>query len=460
MRPPRAKEGDILHYLPNHTNEKEMLERMGLKTIDDLFQDIPEHLRVRELDLPPPMSELEVIREADSLMNASKGGGDMLMFLGGGLYDHFTPTIVDNVISRSELYTSYTPYQPEMSQGILQALFEYQSLMADLVQMDAVNTSMYDLPTAIGEAILMANRINHRNVFLIPELITKDKECVIRNYLLGTKMELRKVPFKEGVMDLDALKDMLGPEVSGVYIENPNMLGLFDPGASKVRSLLDPKIVYVVGVNPTSLSIARPPGSYGADIVVGEAQPLGIHLSYGGPTTGIFATTMQHVRKMPGRIIGASKDELGRRAFCMTLSTREQHIRRDRATSNICTNEALTSIMAAAYLASMGKNGFRSLGIQLASRGKHLAERINELEGFTAPAYKGHFFNEFAVRTDVDVCALLSECERRGILAGINVSSEVPSLKDIFTVSTTEMHTSKDYDKLIEGLKAAREVVQ
>ena len=437
-----------------------MLAKMGLGSIDDLFQDIPEHLRVKELDLPPPMSEVEVLREADSLMKASRGGGDMLMFLGGGFYDHFIPTIVDNVVSRSELYTSYTPYQPEMSQGILQALFEYQSLMADLVQMDAVNTSMYDLPTAIGEAILMANRINHRNVFLIPELITKDKECVIRNYILGSKMELRKVPFKNGMIDLVALKEMLGPDVSGLYLENPNMLGLYDTGATEIRSILDPKMVYVVGVNPTTLSIAKPPGTYGADIVVGEAQPLGIHLSYGGPSTGIFATTMQHVRKMPGRIIGASKDELGRRAFCMTLSTREQHIRRDRATSNICTNEALTSIMAAAYLASLGKNGFRSLGIQLASRGKHLAERINELEGFTAPAFKGHFFNEFPVKVDVDVCSLLAECEKRGVLAGINVSAEVGSLKNIFTVATTEMHTSKDYDRLLESLKSVREVVQ
>ncbi len=437
-----------------------MLAKMGLNSIDDLFQDIPEHLRVKELDLPPPMSEVEVLREADSLMKASKGGGDMLMFLGGGFYDHFVPTIVDNVVSRSELYTSYTPYQPEMSQGILQALFEYQSLISDLVQMEAVNTSMYDLPTAIGESILMSNRINHRNVFLIPELITKDKECVIRNYILGSKIELRKVPFKKGAMDLEALKGMLGPEVSGVYLENPNMLGMFDPGATKVRGTLDPKMVYVVGVNPTTLGIAKPPGAYGADIVVGEAQPLGIHLSYGGPSTGIFATTMPHVRKMPGRIIGASKDELGRRAFCMTLSTREQHIRRDRATSNICTNEALTSIMAAAYLASLGKNGFRSLGIQLASRGRHLAERINELEGFTAPAFNGHFFNEFPVMTDVDVCALLDELEKKGVLAGIDLSAEVPSLKNMFTVATTEMHTSKDYDKLIEVLKAAREVVQ
>lgn len=449
----------VLHYLPNHNNEKEMLERIGIKAIGDLFSDVPEHLRSKELGLPPAMSEVELLRETEELMGSSRSGNDMLMFLGGGFYDHFIPTVVDNVTSRSELYTSYTPYQPEMSQGILQALFEYQSLMSDLLGIDVVNTSMYDQQTAIGEAILMANRINHRNTFLIPEHISRDKECVIANYILGSGIELVKVPFQNGVMDLGALEGLLGPEVSGLYIENPNILGMFDPGALKVRSMLDPKMVLVVGVNPMTLSIATPPGSYGADIVVGDVQPLGVPMSYGGPSAGIFGTSIQHVRKMPGRLIGATKDDMGRRAFCMTLSTREQHIRRDRATSNICTNEALTSIRAAAYLASLGKEGFRSLGIQLASRGKHLSERIDSLEGFTAPAFPGHFFNEFPVRSDVDVCALLDECESRGVLAGININNDIPSLENIFTVATTEMHTSRDYDELLKVLKSSREAI-
>ena len=450
-----------MHYLPNHSNEKEMLERMGLSSVEDLFSDIPEAMRVKKLNLPPGASELEVTREADELMSMSKGGGDMPMFLGGGFYDHFIPTIVDNVMSRSELYTSYTPYQPEMSQGILQALFEYQSLMSDLLHMDAVNTSMYDLPTSIGEAILMSNRINHKPLFLIPEYITHDKLCVIENYISGSGIKLEKVPFLKdrGIMDLDALKGMLNDQVSGVYIETPNLTGMFDPGALQIREILDPRQTYVVGVNPMSMSVQKAPGDYGADIVVGEAQPIGIPMSYGGPSTGIFATTMKHVRKMPGRIIGASKDTEGRRAFCMTLSTREQHIRRDRATSNICTNEALTSISAAAYLSALGKTGFRQLGIQLASRSRYLAERINELEGFTAPAFEGHFFNEFPVRVDTDVCGLLGAAEEKGVLAGINLTDEVDSLGGIFTVATTEMHTQRDYDKLVETLKLAREVI-
>jgi glycine dehydrogenase subunit 1 len=449
-----------LHYLPNHTAEKEMLEKMGLSSIEDLFDDIPEGLRVNGLDLPPGASELEVLREMDQLMKNSKGAGDMLMFLGGGFYDHFIPTAVDNVVSRSELYTSYTPYQPEMSQGILQALFEYQSMMSDLVKMDVVNTSMYDHQTAIGEAILMATRFNHKNIFLLPELITLDKLCVIENFTKGAGIELKKVPFKDGKMDLEVLEEMLGDDVSGVYIENPNLLGLFDEGALKIKEMLGKRQLLVVGVNPMTMSITKAPGDYGADIVVGDAQPLGIHMSYGGPSTGIFATTSKLVRKMPGRIIGATKDEMGRRAFAMTLSTREQHIRRERATSNICTNEALTSIMAAAYLASMGKNGFRDLGLQLASRGSYLAGKIDELEGFTAPAYKGHIFNEIPVKVDRDVCAFLDACEERGVLAGINVSYDVDSLENIFTVATTEMHTHADYEKLISVLKEAREVVQ
>ncbi|MFW3146034.1 MAG: aminomethyl-transferring glycine dehydrogenase subunit GcvPA [Thermoplasmatota archaeon] len=448
-----------MHYLPNHPVEKEMLEKMGMRSIEELFDDVPEALKLEKLSLPPGASELEVLREAENMMKDSRGAGDMLMFLGGGFYDHFIPTVVDNAVSRSELYTSYTPYQPEMSQGILQAMFEYQSMMADLVKMDVVNTSMYDHPTAIGEAILMSNRVNHRPVFLIPEYMTRDKLCVIENYTKGSNIQLKMVPCKAGLMDLEGLREMLKEDVSGVYIENPNMLGVFDPGAMKIKEMLDDKQLLVVGVNPASLSLVKGPGEYGADIVVGDAQPIGIHMSYGGPSTGIFATTMKHVRKMPGRIIGATKDSQGRRAFAMTLSTREQHIRRERATSNICTNEALTSITAAAYLATLGKNGFRDLGLQLASRGAYLAGRINQLEGFEAPAFDGKFFNEFPVRTDVDICKLLNACEERGVLAGINVSEEVEGLKNIFTVATTEMHTHRDYDKLIEVLKEAREVV-
>ena len=276
---------------------------------------------------------------------------------------------------------------------------------------------------------------------------------------MGANIELKKVPFKNGLMDLEALKGMLGDEVSGVYIENPNMLGLFDKGAMEIKEMLDKKQVLVVGINPMTMAIATPPGEYGVDIVVGDAQPLGIHMSYGGPSVGIFGTTMKNVRKMPGRIIGATKDVEGRRAFAMTLSTREQHIRRERATSNICTNEALTSIMAAAYLAALGKNGFKDLGTQLASRGRYLANLVNELEGFTAPAYPGHFFNEFPVKVDVDVCKLLDACEEKGALAGIDVSAEIDSLENTFTIATTEMHTHKDYEKLIQVLKDAREVV-
>ncbi len=449
-----------MHYLPNHTSEAEMLKKMGLSSIEDLFDDIPEALKANDLELPPGMSELEVLRDANRMMSKSKGAGDMLMFLGGGFYDHFVPTAVENVMSRSELYTSYTPYQPEMSQGILQALFEYQSLIAELVGLDAVNSSMYDLPTAIGEGILMANRMNHKDVFLLPQLITRDKLCVIDNYTKGSGIKLEMVPFKDGKMDLEALKELLSDNVSGVYIENPNILGLFDEGAMTIKSMMGPKQVLMVGINPMTLSIAKPPGEYGADIVVGDAQPLGIPMSFGGPSVGIFATDMKNVRKMPGRIIGATKDSEGRRAFAMTLSTREQHIRRERATSNICTNEALTSIMAASYLATLGKNGMNELGVQLASRGSYLSGRINELEGFTAPAYTGKFFNEFPVKIDVDVCMFLNKCEEKGILAGINVSAEADTLENIFTVATTEMHTSKDYEKLLEVLKEAREVLK
>ncbi|RLF68667.1 MAG: aminomethyl-transferring glycine dehydrogenase subunit GcvPA [Thermoplasmata archaeon] len=448
-----------MHYLPNDPVAEEMLGKMGLSSMEDLFADIPEDMRVKRLDLPPGISEVELVRTVDKMMKESRGAGDMPMFLGCGFYDHFIPSAVEYVMSRSELYTSYTPYQPEMSQGILQALFEYQSMMSDILKMDVVNTSMYDYHTAIGEAILMAKRMNHRNVFLLPEIMAREKFQVVENYIRGAGIETRTVPFKDGTMDLDALKGMLTGEVSGVYIENPNILGLFDKGAMEIRSIMESRQVLVVGVNPMTLSIAKPPGDYGADIVVGDVQPLGVPISYGGPTAGIFAVSMKNVRKMPGRIIGATKDAEGRRAFAMTLSTREQHIRRERATSNICTNEALTSIMASAYLASLGKGGFRELGLQLASRGRYLAGRIDELEGFRAPAFAGHFFNEFPVSVDVSVSGLLKECRNRGVLAGYDLSRETDLLEGTFTVATTEMHTNADYEKLLEVLVKSREVL-
>ncbi|MCK5772625.1 MAG: aminomethyl-transferring glycine dehydrogenase subunit GcvPA [Thermoplasmata archaeon] len=451
-----------MHYIPNDSLEEDILKRMGLSSIDDLFSDIPESLRLKRLNIPEGISELEVMREFNEMMNGSTCSSSILSFLGGGCYDHYIPALSGHILSRSELYTSYTPYQPELSQGMLQSLFEYQSLMGDLLKMDAVNSSMYDWATAISESVLMSARVSRKKIFLLPEIISRDKIGVVENYVRGANIDIKRIPFNRetGTTDETELERMITPDIAGVYLENPNMMGLFEPVITRVKSLLGPRQMLVVGINPLSLGMVSPPGSYGADIVVGDAQPVGLHMNYGGPTAGIFASTMDIVRKMPGRIIGLTKDAEGNMAFCMTLSTREQHIRRERATSNICTNEALSAISVAIHLATLGKNGLRELSIQVASRARNLAERIDLLEGFDAPAYGGHFFNEFPVRCDVDVQSLLDEGKKRGVLIGINMCPEIECTDKIFTISTTEMHTMEDYDQLLKILKESREVLQ
>ena len=450
-----------MHYIPNDSLEEDILKRMGLSSIDDLFSDIPESLRLKELNIPDGLSELEVMREFNEMMDGSICSSSILSFLGGGCYDHYIPALSGHILSRSELYTSYTPYQPELSQGMLQSLFEYQSLMGDLLEMDAVNSSMYDWATAISESVLMSARVSRKKIFLIPEMMSRDKVCVVENYVKGAKIEIQRIPFnrKKGTVDEAQLEKMITPDIAGVYLENPNMMGLFEPVITRVKDMLGPRQMLVVGINPLSLGMVSPPGRYGADIVVGDAQPVGLHMNYGGPTAGIFASTMDIVRKMPGRIIGLTKDNEGNMAFCMTLSTREQHIRRERATSNICTNEALSAISVAIHLATLGKNGMKELSLQVASRARHLSERIDHLEGFTSPAYKGHFFNEFPVRCDVDVQALLDEGKKREVLIGINMCPEIECMDKIFTISTTEMHTMEDYDILLKVLKESREVL-
>lgn len=265
-----------MHYIPNDSLEEDILKKMGLSSIDDLFSDIPESLRLKCLKLPEGRSELEVMREFNEMMDGSTCSSGILSFLGGGCYDHYIPALSGHILSRSELYTSYTPYQPELSQGMLQSLFEYQSLMSDLLEMDAVNSSMYDWATAISESVLMSARVSRKKIFLIPELMSRDKMCVVENYVKGAGIEIQKIPFNSGsgTIDEGELKRMITPEIAGVYIENPNMMGLFEPVVTRVKEMLGPRQMLVVGINPLSLGVVSPPGKYGADIVVGDAQPV------------------------------------------------------------------------------------------------------------------------------------------------------------------------------------------
>ncbi|OGS49242.1 MAG: glycine dehydrogenase (aminomethyl-transferring) [Euryarchaeota archaeon RBG_16_68_13] len=437
------------------SDAEEMLRALGLSSVDDLFVDVPAKVRVDRLGLKPGLSEDDVVAYLTSVLAANRSMADMPTFLGAGLYDHFVPAAVRAITSRSEFYTSYTPYQAELSQGMLQALWEYQSLVCELTGMDAANTSMYDGSTALGEAALMARRIHGGRVFLVPRTLWWSRKSVLANYAIGGGLQIREVDYDRGTgtLDVGKLKEALSPEVGGVYVENPNFLGRFEEQLEDIRAATD--AVFVVGVNPLAQAVVRPPGDFGADIVVGEGQPLGSPVNFGGPLLGIFACRQEHVRKMPGRVIGLTKDAKDHRAFCMTLQTREQHIRREKAMSNICTNEALLAVAAAAYMSILGASGLRRVAMENIRRGKDLAASIARIPGYEAPLFRGAHFNEFTVRGPKPYERIHEALLARGVHGGVPLGRHVPELHDAALFATTERHRPEDVRRLLEAMEAA-----
>ncbi len=435
----------------------EMLSYLKLRSVEELFSDIPKSVRIDGLKLPDGMSELELRRELDELLASNMPASSQPTFLGGGIYNHFIPAAVKTIMTRGEFITSYTPYQPEISQGMLQSCFEYQSFMAELTAMDVVNASMYDASTGLGEAVLMAHRISGGSKFLLSRAISPDKKLVARTYASGADISLIDVAYdkRSGLVDLADLKSKLADDVAGFYFESPNFLGPIETQADEIRRILGSKTM-VVGVNPMSLALLRPPGEYGADIVVGDAQVFGCGMNLGGPTVGLFGCKLEHVRKMPGRIIGMTTDLDGRRSYCMTLQTREQHIRRSKATSNICTNEALLALTAAAYLALVGRTGLRDIARRNMENAKSLSSRISKIRGFKAPMFEAHHFNEFVVTSELDAIRVHGELLAHGVQGGLVLKNEFPDLGNSALYATTEMHTKKDHDKLISALEAVR----
>ena len=373
--------------------DQRMLKSLGMDSIEELFSDIPENVRTDGIPLPDGLSEPEMMRKVRAMLHSNATADEMPCFLGGGIYHHHVPAAVRSIAMRSEFITSYTPYQAEISQGMLQSLFEYQSLISELTGMDVVNSSNYDGSTALGEAATMSYRIRPKRKFLIPEALSWEKKSVLRNYVQGAGMELIEYAYDPytGCLDMDDLHSKYDEDVSGIYVEVPNLFGVIDPSAMKLKKGF-PEAVLVVGFNPISLGVLAPPGEYGADIAVGEGQPLGLGMNCGGPLLGLFACKMEHVRKMPGRLIGMTKDKNGDRAYCMTLQTREQHIRRSKATSNICTNEALMALTAAVYLSIVGPRGLRSIAEINIRNASELMRRIDELGGFDSPVFEALSF--------------------------------------------------------------------
>jgi len=435
----------------------DMMRSLKIKSVEELFRDIPKEVRTDGLRIPDGLSELELRRHLESMMAVNRPVSSQPTFLGAGVYHHFIPAAVRTIVSRSEFITSYTPYQPEISQGMLQSLFEYQSFMAELTAMDVVNSSMYDASTALGEAVLMSYRLNGGQTFLLSRALSPEKKAVAQTYARGANIKLTEVAYDKttGMVDLGDLKSKLVDGVSGFYFESPNFFGPIESQAEEIRALLGDRTM-VVGVNPLSLALLRPPGDYGADIVIGDAQVFGTSLNLGGPMIGIFACRSEHVRKMPGRIIGMTADLEGRRSYCMTLQTREQHIRRSKATSNICTNEALLAVAAAAHLALVGKTGLRQTAAKNVENAHALASRLAAVPGFKAPHFRAPHFNEFVMSSQKDSKKIHSELLKKGVHGGLVLDDYFPELGHASLLATTEMHTAADHDELVRALGAMR----
>ncbi len=451
-------------YIPNTREIREkMLREIGAASIDELFADIPPKIRLkRELKLPPAMPELEVKRHVQAILAKNKPFTQMLSFLGGGVWPHHVPAHVRSLVQRSEFLTSYTPYQPEASQGMLQALFEYQSMIAELVGLEVANSSMYDWATALGEAALMCARVTRRKKFLVPELIGPERFSTLQNYASGPGLEPVKIGYDRttGQLDLGQLRKELGQAVAGVYIENPSYLGFLETQVDEIAAAAHKAgALFVVGVNPISLGLLKPPGDYGADIVVGEGQPLGNPVSFGGPSLGIFACRGETklMRQIPGRLIGMTTTlDGGTRGYCMVLQTREQHIRRERATSSICTNEALCAVAAAIYLASLGPRGLNDLAELCASNASYAMKKLNAVKGLKAPIFDAPHFNEFTMNctdTRISIQKLNAGLLKRNIQGGKLLRTEFPELGETALLCTTELHSREDIDRLANALK-------
>jgi len=448
-----------------------MLAAVGVERIEDLFHDVPEAYRFPELNLPEALSELEVLRELASLANENEKLDELTSFLGAGAYRHFIPSVVDFLSGRSEFYTAYTPYQPEVSQGTLQAVFEYQSMIAALTGMDASNASHYDGATATAEAVIMAlNTVKgkrHR-VILSPTLHPQYRE-VVRTYAQGMGLEIvgdgglgqETGPSNLDGNDFHALLELCDAKTACVVVQNPDFLGTIH-SPQEMQALADGVHAHgallAVAVDPISLGLFTPPGHCGADIVMGEGQSLGIPLNFGGPYLGFFTMREKDVRKSAGRIAGETVDLDGRTGYVLTLSTREQHIKRSRATSNICSNQALMALRAAIYLATMGKQGLRSVAEQCYHKAQYAATKIGMLPGYEI-VNRGPFFKEFVVRCPLPVADVKAHLLLEwGIIPGYDLTQDYPELGECLLVAVTEMNTAEEIDALAEALAEAAEL--
>ena len=430
-----------------------MLAAIGVRSIEELFEDVPEHVRFPELDLPPALSEMEARWELEMLAEADLTTVGGPSFLGAGAYRHFVPAVVDSFLRRGEFYTAYTPYQPEVSQGTLQAIFEYQTMICALTGMEVSNASHYDGATATAEAVITAinvHRMKRRKVILSP-FVHPEYRAVVRTYTQG--MGLSIVGDEDPRADLPDLVDQVDGDTACVIVQTPNFLGQIEDLQGLADAVHERKSLLLVVADPISLGLLNPPGSFGADVVVGDGQGMGAGLNFGGPYLGFFATRMKHVRKMAGRLVGQTVDAEGERGFVLTLSTREQHIRRERATSNICTNQGLMMLAAAVYMAALGRCGMRQVAELCYHKAHYAADRIDELADYAILRDKP-FFKEFVVRCPRPVEEVNDHLlDEWGIIGGYDLGRDYPHLKNHMLLCVTEMNPREEIDELVEALE-------
>ena len=436
-----------MNYIPHTDAERrEMLTRIGVQHIEDLFVAVPEKFRFPALKLPEAVTEMEVMWEMNALAEANADVNHNACFLGAGAYNHYVPSLVDHIIRRGEFFTAYTPYQPEVSQGTLQAIFEFQSMMGSLTGMEISTASHYDGATAFAEAVLMSMAVTRRNKVVIARSIHPHYRAVLRTYTqFNTDIEIVEA-------DLTDLNDLLDLKTACVAIQTPNFFGEMEDVEALADRIHAPGAMFVVVTNPMSLGLFKPPADYGADIVVGEGQPLGVPLSFGGPYLGFFCTKREFMRRIPGRIVGETVDKTGQRGYVLTLKTREQDIRREKATSNICTNQGLMALCACVYLSVMGKNGIQQAANLCYQKAHYAADRLSRVGGFKARASKP-FFNEFVLECPISVQEINDYLlDEHDIIGGYDLSRDYPEMENCMLVCCTETNTRDEIDALADAL--------
>ncbi len=448
-----------MRYIPNTDADcRQMLDAIGARSVEDLFADIPAAVRLkRPLRIPPALSEADLAKHLRALAANNADADRYSSFLGAGCYNHFSPSIIAHLISRGEFLTAYTPYQPEISQGTLQAMYEYQTLICQLAGMEVSNASMYEGASATAEAILMAHRVTGRDEVVVTRSLHPEYRQVTRTYAQQINLTFHEVGFTPaGVADLKQAKALLTDRVACLVVQNPNFFGVVEDLTELAEAAHAVGALLVVAVaEPVSLGILKPPGDCGADIVAGEGQALGVPMSFGGPYLGFFATLEKYMRQMPGRLVGATEDRQGRTGYVLTLATREQHIRREKATSNICTSEALIALMATIYMETLGKNGLREVALQNLRKAAYAKERLAKVRG-CGVKFSGPTFNEIVLQVKRKPSDLLKALLRKQILGGLELSQFYPELKDCILVCVTEQNSKEQIDALAQAMGGGR----